>query len=72
MSEDDLDILWTEPGADPYHMSRRDSQFYNRSLYNKALFSCHGKPSSLEDYEATDYNSKVIPRNKMPPGPPRD
>ncbi|KAJ5467889.1 hypothetical protein N7475_005641 [Penicillium sp. IBT 31633x] len=50
MSDDDLETLWTEPDADLYHMSRYDSQFYDRSIYNKALISRYGKPSSLEDY----------------------
>ncbi|KAJ5189019.1 Glycoside hydrolase family 2 immunoglobulin-like beta-sandwich [Penicillium cf. griseofulvum] len=50
MSDDDLESLWKEPDAEQYHMSRYDSQFYDRSLYNKALFARYGKPSSLEDY----------------------
>jgi exo-1,4-beta-D-glucosaminidase len=50
MSDEDLEALWKEPDAEQYHMSRYDSQFYDRSLYNKALFARYGKPSSLEDY----------------------
>jgi exo-1,4-beta-D-glucosaminidase len=50
MSDSDLETLWKEPDANLYHMSRYDSQFYGRSIYNKALFARYGKPSSLEDY----------------------
>ncbi|KAJ5129966.1 uncharacterized protein N7515_006005 [Penicillium bovifimosum] len=50
MSDADLDTLWKEPDAKLYHMSRYDSQFYDRSIYNKALFARYGKPASLEDY----------------------
>ncbi|CAP80969.1 Pc12g13420 [Penicillium rubens Wisconsin 54-1255] len=50
MSDDDLETLWKEPDADQYHMSRYDSQFYDRRIYNEALFARYGKPSSLEDY----------------------
>ncbi|KAJ5960781.1 Glycoside hydrolase family 2 immunoglobulin-like beta-sandwich [Penicillium vulpinum] len=50
MSDADLESLWKEPDATQYHMSRYDSQFYDRSIYNKALIARYGKPSSLEDY----------------------
>ncbi|KAJ5691792.1 Glycoside hydrolase family 2 N-terminal [Penicillium macrosclerotiorum] len=50
MSNADLEALWKEPEADLYHMSRYDSQFYDRSIYNKGLFARYGKPKSLDDY----------------------
>ncbi|KAJ6022392.1 uncharacterized protein N7446_012745 [Penicillium canescens] len=50
MSDDDLETLWTQPDADLYHMSRYDSHFYDRSIYNKALYSRYGKPVSVDDY----------------------
>lgn len=50
MSKDDLDKLWKEPDASLFHMSRYDSQFFDRSMYNDALFARYGKPVDLEDY----------------------
>jgi exo-1,4-beta-D-glucosaminidase len=50
MSNDDLDQLWKEPDASLFHMSRYDSQFFDRSIYNKALFARYGKPVDLEEY----------------------
>lgn len=61
MSGAELETLWKEPDADQYHMSRYDSQFYDRKLYNNALFARYGEPSSLEDYivkcQMTDYEA---------------
>ncbi|KAJ5833951.1 hypothetical protein N7474_002262 [Penicillium riverlandense] len=50
LSNEDLHMLWSEPDAGLYHMSSNVSQFYHRTIYNKALYSRYGKPSSLEDY----------------------
>lgn len=50
MSADDLKTLWTEENAGLYHMSSDSSAFYDRSIYNKALFARYGKPKNLEDY----------------------
>lgn len=50
LSDDDMQTLWTEPDVGLYHMSNKGSSFHDRSIYNKALFSRYGKPSSLEDY----------------------
>jgi exo-1,4-beta-D-glucosaminidase len=50
MSDKDLETLWKEPDASLFHMSRYDSQFFDRSIYNKALFARYGKAQSLEDY----------------------
>ncbi|EPS26344.1 putative exo-beta-glucosaminidase [Penicillium oxalicum 114-2] len=50
MSDKELERLWTEPKANQFHMSRYDSQFYDRSIYNNALFARYGKPTDLEDY----------------------
>ncbi|RAL02488.1 putative glycosyl hydrolase [Aspergillus ibericus CBS 121593] len=46
----DLDALWKRPDAGLFHMSRSDSQFYTRSIYNAALTARYGAPSSLSDY----------------------
>lgn len=50
MSDGDLETLWKEPDAKLFHMSRYDSQFFDRSIYNKALFERYGKAQDLEDY----------------------
>lgn len=50
MSDDDLETLWTRPNASLYHMSRPGSPFNDRTIYNEALISRYGQPSSLEDY----------------------
>ncbi|KAI9038410.1 putative glycosyl hydrolase [Aspergillus affinis] len=50
LSPRDLDSLWKEPKKNQYHMSRYDSSFYNRGIYNEALFGRYGHPTSLEDY----------------------
>jgi exo-1,4-beta-D-glucosaminidase len=50
MSTADLESLWTQPDKGQYHMSKNDSVFYDRSLYNKALFGRYGPPTGLEDY----------------------
>ncbi|KAK4871046.1 hypothetical protein LT330_000283 [Penicillium expansum] len=64
MSDAELETLWKEPNADQYHMSRYDSQFYDRKLYNKALFARYGKPTSLEDYiiksQMADYEATKV------------
>ncbi|KAF7594739.1 hypothetical protein BBP40_008446 [Aspergillus hancockii] len=50
MSPKDLESLWTEPNKGQYHMSKNDSVFYDRALYNKALFGRYGAPTGLDDY----------------------
>lgn len=50
LSEQDLTDLWTQPGKGLFHMSSSDSQFYNRSIYDAALYARYGKPTSLDDY----------------------
>ena len=50
MSAEDLQALWEEPNVGLYHMSSNVSSFYDRSIYNKALFARYGKPTSLEEY----------------------
>ncbi|CAI7660841.1 unnamed protein product [Penicillium viridicatum] len=64
MTDAELETLWKEPNADQYHMSRYDSQFYDRKLYNKALFARYGKPTSLEDYiiksQMADYEATRV------------
>lgn len=50
MSDSDLDTLWKKPNSSLFHMSRYDSQFFDRSIYNEALFGRYGKATDLEDY----------------------
>ncbi|EAU32723.1 conserved hypothetical protein [Aspergillus terreus NIH2624] len=50
LSPDDMETLWKRPDDGMFHMSRNDSEFYNRSIYNKALFARYGAPNGLEDY----------------------
>jgi exo-1,4-beta-D-glucosaminidase len=50
LTKSDMDDLWKEPEKGLFHMSRDISVFYNRGIYNKALWSRYGPPSSLEDY----------------------
>lgn len=50
LSEEDLNDLWTQPDKNLFHMSSNVSSFYNRSIYNDALWNRYGPPSSLEDY----------------------
>jgi exo-1,4-beta-D-glucosaminidase len=46
----DMNDLWTAPDRDLFHMSRYDSQFYDRSIYNDGLYARYGVPTSLSDY----------------------
>lgn len=50
LTKADMDDLWTNPDKGLYHMSNNDSQFYDRSGYNAALYARLGKPTSLDDY----------------------
>ncbi|KAL7628727.1 hypothetical protein AAE478_000242 [Parahypoxylon ruwenzoriense] len=50
LSESDLEDLWKRPNKGLYHMSTSVSSFYDRKIYNTALWRRHGAPSSLEDY----------------------
>ncbi|KAI2618395.1 glycoside hydrolase family 2 protein [Hypoxylon sp. NC1633] len=50
LSESDLEDLWKSPGKGLYHMSTNVSSFFNRKIYNDALWSRYGAPSSLDDY----------------------
>ena len=50
LSQSDLDDLWKSPNKTIYHMSRSSGQFGNRKIYNTALWSRWGAPSSLDDY----------------------
>src|ERR1051326_3323700 len=42
--------LWTKPSKGLYHMSTNVSSFFDRSIYDQALFLRYGKPKSLDDY----------------------
>ena len=61
LTEKDIEELWTKPERDQYHLSRNPSSFANRKIYNEALFSRYGEPTSLEDYlikvQMTDYEA---------------
>ncbi|KAF5671469.1 exo-beta-D-glucosaminidase [Fusarium circinatum] len=50
LTDKDMEDLWKNPNKGLYHMSQNTSQFYDRSIYNKALFARYGKPTSLDDY----------------------
>ncbi|KAI0203886.1 family 2 glycoside hydrolase [Astrocystis sublimbata] len=50
LSKEDLDDLWTKPEKGLYHMSTNVSLFYDRKIYNEALFERWGEPESLDDY----------------------
>lgn len=52
MSAGDLETLWTQPEMGLYHMSSKESSFYNRTIYNEGLFARYGEPESLGDYVA--------------------
>ncbi|KAI1390110.1 glycoside hydrolase family 2 protein [Hypoxylon trugodes] len=61
LSESDLDDLWKKPNKGLYHMSTSVSSFYNRKIYNEAVWKRLGAPSSLDDYllkaQITDYEA---------------
>ncbi|RYC58837.1 hypothetical protein CHU98_g7373 [Xylaria longipes] len=50
LSEEDLDDLWKKPNKGLYHMSTNVSSFYDRKIYNDALWARYGAPVSLDDY----------------------
>ncbi|KAI0160386.1 glycoside hydrolase family 2 protein [Xylariaceae sp. FL1272] len=50
LSEKDLNDLWRKPDVGLYHMSTNVSSFYDRKIYNDALWKRLGAPESLEDY----------------------
>lgn len=50
LSAADLDDLWKQPNKGLYHMSTNVSSFYDRRIYNDALWKRLGAPASLEDY----------------------
>jgi len=52
LSTDELDDLWKKESKDKglYHQTKNSSVFYNRSLYNDALYARYAPPTSLQDY----------------------
>ncbi|KAI1367155.1 family 2 glycoside hydrolase [Xylaria arbuscula] len=50
LSKTDMDDLWKKPNKGLYHMSTNVSSFYDRKIYNDALWARYGAPTSLEDY----------------------
>ncbi|KAI0447471.1 family 2 glycoside hydrolase [Xylaria telfairii] len=50
LSKEDLDDLWKKPNKGLYHMSTNVSSFYDRKIYNDALWARYGAPVSLDDY----------------------
>ncbi|KXX74145.1 Exo-beta-D-glucosaminidase [Madurella mycetomatis] len=50
LSASELDDLWRNPNKSLFHMSREGSQFETREIYNAALWSRWGAPTSLDDY----------------------
>ncbi|OBT63036.1 hypothetical protein VE03_08142 [Pseudogymnoascus sp. 23342-1-I1] len=61
LTESDMKDLWTAPDKGLYHMSTIDSSFYDRKIYNDALYARYGAPTSLDDYllkaQAMDYEA---------------
>lgn len=56
-----MNDLWTAPDKGLYHMSTIESSFYDRKIYNNALYARYGAPTSLDDYllkaQAMDYEA---------------
>jgi exo-1,4-beta-D-glucosaminidase len=56
-----MNDLWKSPNKGLYHMSTVESSFYDRSIYNAALYARYGAPKSLDDYllkaQAMDYEA---------------
>ncbi|KAI1132444.1 family 2 glycoside hydrolase [Nemania abortiva] len=50
LSKGDQDDLWETPNKGLYHMSTNVSSFYDRKIYNDALWARYGAPVSLDDY----------------------
>ncbi|RGP71220.1 hypothetical protein FLONG3_7170 [Fusarium longipes] len=50
LTNEDMQDLWKKPNKGLYHMSQNTSQFHDRSIYNKALFTRYGKPTTLDEY----------------------
>ncbi|KAI1409713.1 glycoside hydrolase family 2 protein [Hypoxylon sp. FL1857] len=50
LSDADQQDLWKQPNKGLYHMSTSVSSFYDRKIYNTALWNRLGAPSSLDDY----------------------
>ncbi|KAI9760173.1 MAG: hypothetical protein M1840_002590 [Geoglossum simile] len=50
LSPRDMEDLWIQPSKGLFHMSTNVSSFFDRSIYNEALFARYGEPSSLDDY----------------------
>ncbi|KAK7924455.1 exo-beta-D-glucosaminidase [Apiospora marii] len=50
LTKEDLDDLWKKPEKGLYHMSTNVSSFYDRKIYNDALWKRMGAPTSLDDY----------------------
>ncbi|KAH8594009.1 exo-beta-D-glucosaminidase [Bisporella sp. PMI_857] len=61
LTSSEINDLWTAPDKGHYHMSTSVSQFYDRSIYNKALYTRYGSPGSLKDYllkaQISDYEA---------------
>lgn len=51
LSPGDIEDLWKSPEKGLYHMSTNTSSFYDRKIYNNAIWKRYGAPTSLEDYE---------------------
>ncbi|KAK8113967.1 glycoside hydrolase family 2 protein [Apiospora kogelbergensis] len=50
LDKEDLDDLWKQPEKGLYHMSTNVSSFYDRKIYNDALWKRMGAPTSLDNY----------------------
>ncbi|KAF2100498.1 exo-beta-D-glucosaminidase [Rhizodiscina lignyota] len=50
LTESDQNDLWQHPDKTLYHMSTNVSSFFNRKIYDTALWHRHGPPTSLDNY----------------------
>ncbi|KFY33980.1 hypothetical protein V494_07161 [Pseudogymnoascus sp. VKM F-4513 (FW-928)] len=64
LTESDMNDLWTAPDKGLYHMSTIESSFYDRKIYNEALYARYGAPTCLDDYllkaQAMDYEATRV------------
>ncbi|KAF2448475.1 glycoside hydrolase family 2 protein [Karstenula rhodostoma CBS 690.94] len=50
LNSSERDDLWKHPTKGLYHMSTNVSSFFTREIYNDALWTRYGAPTSLENY----------------------
>jgi exo-1,4-beta-D-glucosaminidase len=50
LTAQDMEDLWKQPDKGLFHMSTNVSSFFDRKIYDNALWNRLGKPTSLDDY----------------------